>query len=174
MKLLNSHSDVLCTKFEHCPDARHTTGVTRILGRVGSFTRSQNYFSSGPGEDCAKSCEHWADAIARALCAETLASHKLYDSAQRCATQRKRTTCAGRQDGAGGRGHHETTGSYRAGKNSGKRTLLITLGSGGVDPDELPKLSEELGRLIIPARENLAKNIVVYRHLLGEQQPVQY
>ena len=50
VKLLNSHSDVLCTKFEHCPDARHTTGVTRILGRVGSFTRSQNYFSSWPGK----------------------------------------------------------------------------------------------------------------------------
>ena len=42
-------------------------------------------------------------------------------------------------------------------QNPRLRTLLITLGSGSVDPDVLPKVSEELDQLIIPARENLAK-----------------
>ena len=69
IQLLNSYSGVSCTKFYHCPDARHSTGVTRILGKFGLLTCAQNYFS-GPGENCSKSCEHWAITIARALCEE--------------------------------------------------------------------------------------------------------
>ena len=47
------------TKFEHCPDIRHTKGVTRILGKFGSWARAQKVFFSGPGENRSRSCEHW-------------------------------------------------------------------------------------------------------------------
>ena len=182
--LLNSHSGV------HCLNARHTKGVTRVLRKFGSLARPKLF--SGPEENCSKSCEHWAGTMTRALRAEfpgapekprrshralgghVLASHKVYDSAQRCQTQLKRVTRTRRQKVTGwsakrSRGHHEIAGSYRAAKILAKffikslrqclrlRTVLVTLGSGGVDPDELATLSEELDQLIIPIRENLAK-----------------
>ena len=188
VKILNSRPGVVCTKFGHCPDARHTTGVTRILGR----THSKNYFLSGPGENCAESCVHWANAIAQALRAESPGEPPEPDnlaeiSGDFCRPAIKYTTrlrgvqlnakeLRAQEDKmalAGVRNAAEAItrlpGHIELGKilakffinslrhNPRLRDLLITLGSGGVDPDELPKLSAELDQLIIPARENLAK-----------------